>query len=215
MRFTESLIQVCNKNFKLFKLIKSQATNFLGGTFDVVSSMSLLSNLDHIFISFRAVIEAYLFLARKIYKPAGKTPAKSVKRIYAHNTQQVQISNSGQMMSRNGQEISPQNQATVQMSYQPQTMIINTSQSIAQPQILQISTLPNLNPSQQNFLTQRSSPSQVEMRKRAHPAENTSIESDFKKSRQNLMNEPQVNQNKTEKDSGSSSNGEIFFQSLT
>ena len=116
------------------------------------------------------------------------------------------------MMSRNGQEISPQNQATVQMSYQPQTMIINTSQSIAQPQILQISTLPNLNPTQQNFLTQRSSPSQVEMRKRAHPAENTSlIESDFKKSRQNLMNETQVNQHKTEKDSGSSSNGEIFF----
>ena len=96
MRFTESLIQVCNKNFKLFKLIKSQARNFLGGTFDVVSSMSLLSNLDHIFISFRAVIEAYLFLARKIYKPDRKTPAKSVKRIFAHNTQQVQISNSGQ-----------------------------------------------------------------------------------------------------------------------
>ena len=173
--------------------------------------MSLLSNLDYIFISFRAVIEAYLFLARKIYKPAGKTPAKSVKRIFAHNTQQVQISNSGQMMSRNGHDISPQNQATVQMSYQPQTMIINTSQSIAQPQILQISTLPNLNPTQQNFLTQGSSPSQVEMRKRAHPAENTSlIESDFKKSRQNLMNETQVNQHKTEKD-GSSSNGEISY----
>ena len=99
------------------------------------------------------------------------------------------------------------------MSYQPQAMIINTSQTIAQPQILQISTLPNLNPTQQNFLTQRSSPSQVEMRKRAHPAENTSlIESDFKKSRQNLMNEPQheIKQHNTEKDAGSSSNGEIF-----
>ena len=118
------------------------------------------------------------------------------------------------MMSQNGQNISPQNQATVQMSYQPQTMIINTSQPIAQPQIFQISTLPNLNSTQQNFTTQRSSPSQVEMRKRAHPAENTSmIESDFKKSRQNLINELQLqtNQHTTDKDSESSSNGEIFL----
>ena len=108
------------------------------------SSMSLLSNFDNIFISFRAVIEAYLFLARKIYKPDRKTPAKSVKRIFAPTQTPI--------LSRSSQDISPQNQATVQMSYQPQAMIINTSQTIAQPQILQISTLPNLNPTQQNFL---------------------------------------------------------------
>ena len=99
------------------------------------SSMSLPS---------KAVIEAYLFLARKIYKPDRKTPAKSVKRIFAPTQTPI--------LSRSSQDISPQNQATVQMSYQPQAMIINTSQTIAQQQILQISTLPNLNPTQQNFL---------------------------------------------------------------
>ena len=110
------------------------------------SSMSLPS---------KAVIEAYLFLARKISRTEKR---QQNQRIFAPTQTPI--------LSRSSQDISPQNQATVQMSYQPQAMIINTSQTIAQPQILQISTLPNLNPTQQNFLTQRSSPSQVEMRKR-------------------------------------------------